>query len=250
MNKTDAYRQALRREPDWDAYLRRESHLPGPRSNLELLQAAADEASLERCQHWLIFGPQAAPADPTDEFLACCGTVGLGRLAAEGGWEHLETLRWLANDPRWRVREAVAMALQRVGAIHMDRLLDEMEAWAGGTLLERRAAAAALAEPPLLTRPPQIERALRILDRITTALLAETNRRQEAFKTLRQGLAYCWSVVVVALPEAGLPLMEKWLQCDDPDVRWLMKENLKKNRMNRMDPAWLARWRGNGVAHD
>jgi hypothetical protein len=29
----------------------------------------------------------------------------------------------------------------------------------------------------------------------------------------------------------------------DPDVRWLMKENLGKHRMERLGPAWLARWR-------
>ena len=57
----------------------------------------------------------------------------------------------------------------------------------------------------------------------------------DAFKTLRQGLGYCWSVAVAALPEAGKPLMEKWLASADPDIRWIMRENLKKNRLVRMD---------------
>jgi hypothetical protein len=29
---------------------------------------------------------------------------------------------------------------------------------------------------------------------------------------------------------------------DDPDVRWIMKENLKKERLKRLDPAWVERW--------
>jgi len=30
----------------------------------------------------------------------------------------------------------------------------------------------------------------------------------------------------------------------DPDVRWIMKENLKKNRLLRMDADWVRRWSG------
>jgi hypothetical protein len=38
--------------------------------------------------------------------------------------------------------------------------------------------------------------------------------------------------------------MEKWFACDDPDVRWIMRENLKKNRLERMDAGWVRGWRG------
>jgi hypothetical protein len=41
--------------------------------------------------------------------------VGLGRLAAEGDLVLLKILRQHASDPRWRIREAVAMALHRLG---------------------------------------------------------------------------------------------------------------------------------------
>jgi len=36
--------------------------------------------------------------------------------------------------------------------------------------------------------------------------------------------------------------MEKWLLWDDPDIRWIMKENLKKNRLIRLDPYWTEQW--------
>ena len=52
-------------------------------------------------------------------------------------------------------------------------------------------------------------------------------------------MAYCWSVVVAALPEDGKPMMERWLYSEDKDIRWMMKENLKKNRLVKMDEAWV-----------
>lgn len=43
MTKIEQYREILRATTDWDTYLRAESHLPGPRANLELAFAAAQE---------------------------------------------------------------------------------------------------------------------------------------------------------------------------------------------------------------
>jgi hypothetical protein len=114
-----------------------------------------------------------------------------------------------------------------------------------------RAAAAGLAEPVLLREERHILQALGILDRIT-ALVEEAQtrddpvssrknmkKRDEGFKTLCKGLGYCWSVVVAALPAQGKQSMEKWLSSPDKDVHWIMSENLKKNRLVRMDKAWV-----------
>jgi hypothetical protein len=49
-------------------------------------------------------------------------------------------------------------------------------------------------------------------------------------------------VAVVALPIEGKPAMEKWLVNSDPDVAWIMRENLKKNRLQRMDAKWVKEW--------
>jgi hypothetical protein len=57
-------------------------------------------------------------------------------------------------------------------------------------------------------------------------------------------LGYCWSVAVVTLPVEGKALMEKWLVKSDKDVQWIMKENLKKARLARMDAEWVKKWRG------
>ena len=228
MAKVDEYRETLKTLKEWDSFLLRESGLPGKRANLELAQAVADEGSEELFERYLTFDPGKAPVNSPHEFLAFCGVVGLGRLLAEGKMGVLETLRPYASDPRWRIREGVAMALQRFGQVDMDSLLQEMEKWSKGNLLEKRAAAAALCEPKLLREEQHIERVLQILDEITASVQSIEDRKSDEFKALRKGLGYCWSVAVVALPEEGKKRMERWFSSDDKDVLWIMRENLKE----------------------
>ncbi len=239
MTKGESYRKTLRALQDWDSFLLQESGLPGRRANLELAQAVADEGSASYFQHLLTFDPETAPTNTPLEFLAFCGVLGLGRLLAEGQAEVMTALRRHASDPRWRIREAVAMALQRLGAGDMEALLGAMAGWSTGNLLEKRAAAAGLCEPSLLSHKSQGRRVLRLLDKITASVTEMEDRKSPEFKTLRKGLGYCWSVAVAAFPEEGKPLMEKWLASTDRDVLWIMRENLKKKRLLRMDAAWV-----------
>lgn len=243
MKKADLYRQQLGNLSDWDAYLMQESRLPGPRANLELAGVVAEEGDRALFWRYLTFGAVTAPANTPEEFLALCGVLGLGRLCAHGDPEALERLRSCASDPRWRIREAVAMALQRLGAADMDALLVEMEPWSDGNLLEQRAAAAALCHPDLLQDSEQAKLVLQILDRITASLQSVEDRRSDEFKALRKGLGYCWSVAVCALPATGKTMMERWFASDDRDIRWIMKQNLRKKRLDRMDAEWVADWK-------
>jgi hypothetical protein len=135
------------------------------------------------------------------------------------------------------------MALQRLGRVDMDLLLREMEQWSKGNLLEKRAAAAALCEPKLLREEKHIERVLRILDEITTSIQSTEDRKSDEFKALRKGLGYCWSVAAVALPDEGKKMMERWFSSNDKDVLWIMKENLRKKRLTRMDAGWVEKWK-------
>jgi hypothetical protein len=242
MSKVDRYRQILRTLDDWDSFLLSESGLPGPRANLELVQAVADEGDAPRFQRYLAFGPDQAPTNSPQVFLAVCGVVGLGRLLAEGHQEVLATLRRCASDPRWRIREGVAMALQRLGEVDMAALLQVAEEWGQGNLLEKRAAAAAVCEPRLLGQQEHVGRVLQLLDVITASLTQVADRRSDDFRVLRQGLGYCWSVAVAAWPEQGQAMMEHWLASSDRNVRWVMQENLRKNRLKRLDAAWVAKW--------
>ena len=235
MTKIDDYRQTLKELNDWAPFLLKESGLPGPRGNLELAHAVAQEGNKKQFEKFLSF---RAEENTPEVFLVFCGVLGLGKLAASEP-KLFDCLREYASDTRWRVREAVAAGLQLAGDQDMDQLLKEMGQWSKGNWYEQRAAAAALAEPRLLKDPKRVKQALHILDQITASMDKTESTRDESFKVLRQGMAYCWSVVIAALPETGKPLFEKWLNSRDKDIRWMMKENLKKNRLLKMDANWV-----------
>src|SRR5216684_1509465 len=91
------YRAELKkRRGEWEPYLKANSGLPGPRANLELVEAVGEEADAD-----LLWRLSAS----NDEFLALCGTAGLGRLAATDSKAVLVRLKELGSDQRWRVRE-------------------------------------------------------------------------------------------------------------------------------------------------
>ena len=169
-----------------------------------------------------------------DEFLALCGAVGLGRLLAEGRWDVLPRLRELSADPRWRVREGVAMALQRWGDEDVEALAAELTRWAGGNRYEQRAAAGGLCEPRLLKSGTVASAALDLLDRITYSMLDAADSRSDGFRVLRQTMGYGWSVAVAALPDPGLARFTRWERSSDPHVQWIVRENLKKDRLKRL----------------
>ncbi len=220
--RVDGYRAELRGLKEWEPYLKKHSGLPGPRANLELVQAVGEEADPDRL--WRL-------SASSDEFLALCGTAGLGRVALMEPETVMTWLRELASDPRWRVREGVAMALQHIGRENMPRLLADMQEWSEGKPYVQRAAAAGLCEPALLKHPEHAVQVMAILDRITDSLATAEHRRSDGFRVLRQALGYCWSVAAAAAPENARPYLEKWLRSRDRDVAWVMKSNLDKARM-------------------
>ncbi len=193
MSKIDDYRQTLKKLDDWIPFLRKESGLPGPRGNLELAYAVAEEGNEKQFKQFLSF--QAEENTP-EVFLVFCGVVGLGNLAANDP-TLFDRLREYAADPRWRIREAVAK------------------------------------------QPKHAKEVLKFLDDITVSMENADGSKDERFKVLRQGMGYCWSVAVAALPEIGKPMMEKWLDSQDKNICWMMKENLKKNRLVKMDADWV-----------
>jgi hypothetical protein len=271
MTKTEAYRVALNllSLTEWEAYLLAESGLPGPRGNLELAQAVAEIAAepgeartarLAQLGRWRELTPAQAPVNSPQEYLVFCGVLVLGwdLTDADGARDvdkksaALRTLMAFAADPRWRTREAVAMALQHWGAADPAGLLAEMAAWAGAGPFVQRAVVAALCEPAVLAplgreQAPNTVQAqiFAILDRITESFAATPTpeRRGEGFIALKKGLAYGWSVAMAYLPQTGRPRLESWFSTVDPDLRRVLRENLSKARLERLDPVWTAYWK-------
>jgi hypothetical protein len=224
----DTHRAALRDLTDWMPYLTANSGLPGPRGNLELVAACGEEADQVRAEELIATG---------DEFATVCGTVALGRWFGEGDDRHLDVLHTAAADERWRVREGAAMAVQRAADTDPERAFALAEQWATDPdPLVRRAAVAAVCEPRLLRDAPYARRALALLDAVTDDLAARPLdvRRTPHWRTLRQALGYGWSVVVAASPDDGLAVFERLSRFDDPDVRWIVRENRKKARLQRV----------------
>jgi len=232
------------------AHLVAHSNLPGPRGNLELAYAFADAMAgydaeeSERlwilCLNMTAISPGEAPVNDPREFVPFCGTVGLGALGAAMAQyvePALRALHALANDTRWRMREGVAMGLQRLIAAHPQQAITVLQDWiANGSWLELRAAAAAVAEPTLLKDRGVALAALRLHERIMERVLQAADRRSESFRAMRKGLGYTLSVVVQAIPNEGFAWLARLVDTEDSDVLWIARENLKKNRLVRHFP--------------
>jgi hypothetical protein len=235
-----------------EEYLLLNSNLPSPRGNIELATAFGDvvgdfawqgqavQQLWAQCVHMTGISVEEAPVNDPREFLPFCGAVGLGAIgsASAGFYDPaLAALRPLARDRRWRMREAVCFALQRLMVAHRKQTLSALTEWvSGGDLLEMRAAAATVAEPAILHDADSAPSALQLHREIFDQLPGLEERRSEAFKVLRKGLGYTLSVVVQALPDEGFSLMAELLQRGDRDVDWIVSQNLKKNRLAKYHP--------------
>jgi hypothetical protein len=128
MTKIGDYRRTLAELDEWEPFLLAESGLPGPRGNIELGQAVADVGSRVEFEDLLAWTQEVAPVGSRE--FAFCGTVGLGKLAAEVSSTCSPAAR-LASDPM-ADREAVAMTLSarrrgHAGAPRGDALLGARE---------------------------------------------------------------------------------------------------------------------------
>jgi hypothetical protein len=203
-------------------------------------------ADAEALLTWAAIGPDEVGGDEPTTVLVVAGIVGLGRLLTDG-WGGVDgradlvgRLHKLAADPRWRVREGVAMAIQRWAEADPGAAFLTAEAWTRDAPLVQRAAVAAVCEPALLTDPRFARRALAVVDAVTTDLASRPGRRGPDIDAVRKALGYGWSVAIVAAPSVGRPAFERWFQSTDPTIRWILRSNLSKARLSRLDPAWVA----------
>ncbi len=239
MTKVEDYSLVLSTLNDWIPFLKANSNLPGPRGNLELANAAAHTSTAQQMELMLAQDSTAVVENSPEVFVVFCGVAALGVHFIRGNKQQISTLKHYANDSRWRIRESVAMALQEIGKRDMQLLLSEVENWMDGPFLQLRAIAAGLCEPILLQELSVTGRVLEILDQITTRIPDGSKDDKDGFIALQKGLSYCWSVAACAYPEKGKSLMEKWMSSNQPGIRKIMVENLKKNRLMKMDAVWV-----------
>lgn len=234
-------------------YLTSNSNLPGPRGNLELADVFAgvvgDYSGREHEKLWNLclqltqFSLIEAPVNTSKEFLVFCGACGVGALGASPSLfkRAMSRLKELAGDARWRTREGVAMAIQSMIQKQSQQTLKEIEQWVkSGNWLVMRAVAAGVAEPALLKDERIAKSAFELHKQIFCKISSTRERKSSEFKKLKQGLGYSLSVIVRAVPREGFEYMRQLAEQQDPDILWIVKENLKKSRLLKNFPEEVA----------
>ena len=123
-------------------YLLTNSNLPSRRANLELAFAFGDfidsqhhdqsSECLKYCRRLIADNQESNTEIGHEEFLPFCAIIGLGRIGSNDAKKRktlLELLRINAKDNRWRIREAVAMALQYILESDPRVTLDLITSW-------------------------------------------------------------------------------------------------------------------------
>ena len=238
-------------EEELAEYLSSNSNLPGPRGNLELAysfaEAIEDRTVRDSRKIWELatrlsrISASEAPVNDPKEFLSFCGAISIGAIGSVHkafSKSAFGLLKKMADDSRWRMREGVAMGIQKLVAKQGQSALKELDGWIGeNEWLSMRAVAAGVAEPALLKDGKTARIALELHKKIFDRVLAAKARKSDEFKTLRQALGYSLSVVACATPEAGFEFMRRIIDTKDADILWVVKENLKKNRLTRSFPS-------------
>lgn len=215
-----------------EKFLIKHSNLPGPRANLELIFGIAElYENQEVILEWLKITEDQADVNDPRTFLPFCAAVCLGKIySKKRDPELIAILKKLANDGRWRMREAVAFGFQSIGEHDFNELKAIFSEWIkNSNNLEKRAILVSLAHPKFLNE----ERAQFCFE-ITDVVLKQMDRENN-FDVLRKGLEFTISVFAAANPNLGLGSIKKWIG-KDKIIDRIMKENLKKNRLFRKNP--------------
>jgi hypothetical protein len=208
------------------------SNLPGPRGNLELAYTLAEiYDNLDILLKWIEITEDQADVNNPKSFLAFCSAVCLGKIYTKNKDKKLiSILKNLANDGRWRMREAVAFGFQNIGEHDFKELKSIFSEWIKeSNNLEKRAILVSLAHPKFLD-----EKNAKFCFEITDTILKEMDRENN-FDVLRKGLEFTISVFAAANPELGFDFIKKWIG-KDKIIDRIMKENLKKNRLVKKYP--------------
>ncbi len=239
--------RALQKNPrPLEFFLREQSHLPGLRANVKLVDDVSNllaevvitrEDDVRRVIEHLMRDEKTLEVNTPGEFVVLCGVVACGMCAAvHPVWRPrmIERLSEFACNASWRVREGTAIAFQRLLEAVPDETSVCLRTWANeGNCWQQRASIAAIAEPAFMNDVAMRETAFDIqhviLRRFQAIPLSE--RKREDVRVLRQAMGYTLSVITAALPEQGFALMRECASWDDADINWILRENLKKKRL-------------------
>jgi hypothetical protein len=237
---------AGRSRPLYDL-LARGSRLPGRVANDALAEAfaqlcrgrgrAADSVAVALAQQT----PDAAPGATPLEFLPVCGVLALGMRAAGDPSvraRFLSELHARADDPRFRVRDAVVTALVKVGEAAGDALAGDVASWMDG-YFHAAAVLRALGEPAWLGALASPDAALARLDEAFT-LASDAPRaaaRYPGHKALLEALARTPARLAVPFGVPVFDVLVRWAATKDPVMREVPEAVLRDAKLgSRFSP--------------
>lgn len=231
------------------SYLLVFSNLPGKRGNLELAFAFAEyieehypsnsDNLLTFCVSMITSNPPNKHVIGNEEFLPFCGIVGLGRIAKIDLITESKVLGYLkrsAQDERWRIREAVAMAIQDLIEVRPEAIIATLQAWIHeDSYLLHRAVVAGVAEPRFVKNREIARLALDLHKTILKKVEHEPDKRDTDYQVLVKGLCYTLSVIIAGIEVEGFAYLETLITTEHPIIRKIVRENLKKKRLTQIN---------------
>jgi len=222
-----------------------QSGLPGTRMNDHLAHAFAAEcvsagaAAEALVREMASLSPEAAPGATSREFLPVCGILALGARAAHeprnsARIEHaLHALHEASEDPRFRVRAIVPVALAKLGAAMGEPFVRALGAWTDG-FFHASAALLALSQPELLANLNNEAEVLARLDEsfALASKAARSTSRYPGRKALIDALALASSALALRF---GVPVFDRlvhWANTQDPDVRNAIETALRNPKIS------------------
>lgn len=221
-------------------YLEKHSNLPGARSNLELLYKFAVEATAQEIEACLAISERVIRDTPS-EFIYSCGVAASIVMAAK----HKKTVGIdfsnYATHESWRVRESVCIGFQKSQCyLSAHQMLRDLAPLKTGSAFEKRAYVATLCEPALLKNYIDARIILEDLYHVTVTSLGHNEKLSDEEMVLKKALGYCWSVAIAGDILSGKVYFEFLLAHKNyKHIRWILCENLKKKRLEKLDPLWV-----------
>ncbi|HEV3190371.1 MAG TPA: hypothetical protein VGY54_07730 [Polyangiaceae bacterium] len=223
------------------AWLVRGSRLPSARANDALADGfaqlcrergkGADTVALALAR----LTPDEAPGASAREFLPVCGIAALGARGAADPEVRTAFVRELhahADDLRFRVRDAVILALGRVGAAAGDTLVAEAASWMDG-YFHAAAVITALGREPWLPALRDARGAIARLDD-AFALARDAPRaaaRYPGRKALVEALECAPGLLAMRLGVPVFDMLVGWAGVSDPELRGLIEETVRDKRL-------------------
>ncbi len=223
--------------------------MPGKRGNLELAFTFAEyieeyypinpELAMTFCEALINENPPDKHITGSEEFLPFCGVLGLGRIGKIDPNKEFDVLVYIksaAQDERWRIREAVAMAIQDLIEVRPEAIIAALQAWIHeDSYLLHRAIVAGVAEPRFMKNREIARLALDLHKTILKRVEQEPDRRDTDYQVLVKGLCYTLSVIVTGIENEGFEYLESLIAMDHPVIGKIVRENLKKKRLTRVN---------------